>query len=111
MNPKEIFELQAQFFRVMGNSTRLELIKALRQSPQSIAMLAQATGLGQVALSRHLSVLHHQGIVTFQRRGPEYFYSLANPKIGMIYELANQVLIEQLTHQAEIAKSLEKKSG
>jgi hypothetical protein len=63
-------------------------------------------GLSQDTRSRHLAVLCHYGLVISQHQGQENIYQLANPKIVVIGDLLRQILIEQLTNQAELANNL-----
>lgn len=106
MVPKEVFEMQAQLCQAMGNAARLEIVHILQDGPQSVNSLAQAMGISQAALSRHLAVLRHHGLVRAQRQGQENIYQLANPKIVLICGMMRQLIAEQLSRQAEITQTL-----
>jgi DNA-binding transcriptional ArsR family regulator len=106
MISKEVFEMQSRLCQAMSSAARLEIIHLLRSGRQPVRSLAEATGLGQATLSRHLTVLRTIGLVTVQRQGQENIYQLANPKMAAICDLMLQILDEQLTHQAEIASTI-----
>ncbi len=106
MTVLEIFEMQARLCRAMSHATRLRIVHILRDGPKRVADLAQATGLSQSSVSRHLMALRHCGVVTAQRRGQEIIYHITSPKIVAVCDLMREVLAEQATHQADIAKVL-----
>lgn len=103
----KVFELQAALCQAMSYPTRLELVHALRTGARRVDDLAQVTGANQSSVSRHLSILRSCGVVTARRVGHEVVYELANPKVAMICDLMREVLLEQLTHQSDIARGLD----
>ena len=50
----EALDLIAARFRVLGESNRLKLIRALESGERSVSELMLATGLSQANTSRHL---------------------------------------------------------
>lgn len=106
MRSKEVFEMQSHICQAMSNPARLEIIYVLHNGPQRVAGLAEATGLSQSALSRHLAVLRTIRLIDVQRHGQENIYQLANPKMAVICDLMRQILAEQFAHQAEVASAM-----
>lgn len=51
------------FFRALGQKERLLIIGQLTARPQTVAELARATGLKEMALLRHLALLEESGLV------------------------------------------------
>ncbi len=80
----EIEEL-AEIFKALSDPTRLRLVKLLSEcSPGEcdggalcVNALAHRLGVTQSAVSQHLRVLRHAGLVNGERRGPFVHYSLA----------------------------------
>jgi len=80
----EIEEL-AEIFKALSDPTRLRLVKLLSGcSPGEcdggalcVNALAHRLGVTQSAVSQHLRVLRHAGLVNGERRGPFVHYSLA----------------------------------
>ena len=85
----EIEEL-AEIFKALSDPTRLRLVKLLsecspgertadecRGGPLCVNALAHELGVTQSAVSQHLRVLRHAGLVNGERRGPFVHYSLA----------------------------------
>jgi DNA-binding transcriptional ArsR family regulator len=69
-------ETRAVFFRGLGDPSRLALIEQLARGDRRVSDLAQATGLSQPNVSRHLACLWDCGLVERERRGREIHYRL-----------------------------------
>lgn len=68
----------AAVFAALGDQTRLALIAQLGHAgDRSIADLTAQTAITRQAVTKHLRVLRHAGIVRDLRRGRERLYSLA----------------------------------
>jgi DNA-binding transcriptional ArsR family regulator len=66
-------------FAALGDGTRLSLVLALSvDTRRSIAQLAEKHVLTRQAISKHLRVLEHAGLVNSQRKGRESLFAL-NP--------------------------------
>lgn len=59
----------AKVFRVLGNSSRLELLWLLSEGNRTVGELVEATGLSQPLVSQHLRTLRAAGLVTSSRNG------------------------------------------
>lgn len=84
----EALSLIAQRFRVLGEPSRLRLIRALEDGERSVTQLQAAAGLTQANTSRHLQTLTQAGILGRRREGPQVFYHIADPGI---FELCRHV--------------------
>jgi ArsR family transcriptional regulator len=98
--------MQARLCQAMSHATRLRIVHILRDDPKRVTDLAQASGLSQASVSRHLTILRNCGVVTAQRRGQEIIYHITSPKIVAVCDLMREVLVEQMTHQSDMAKAL-----
>ena len=96
-----IFEIQAEFCKVMGNATRLQIIHALRERPMNVGEIAQSTGFGQTVVSRQLSALRGAGIVQSQRQGNENIYKLTDETIVEVCDLVRKVLATHIRKDSE----------
>ncbi len=66
----------ASILKAAGEPTRLRLLNLLRNGDICVCDLQAILGLPQHAVSRHLAVLRHAGLVTDHRRGQRVIYSL-----------------------------------
>lgn len=69
----------AEQLKVLGDVTRLELVRAVASTPDAEACvcdLTPATGLTQGTVSHHLKLLVNAGLMNRSQRGKWAFYSL-----------------------------------
>ena len=65
----------APVFAALGDRTRLILLlKLCNEAPQSISRLALGSQLTRQAITKHLRVLQHAGLVRARRRGREQLF-------------------------------------
>jgi DNA-binding transcriptional ArsR family regulator len=94
MSHQTIFKIQANLCRTMSHEFRLEIVHLLRDGPMRVMDIAASTGHSPSAISRHLSVLRHGGVLMTERHGQEIFHQIANPKMITICDLMREVLVE-----------------
>ena len=68
----------ARLLKTLGNETRLQLLCLLVDGERSVGELNTRLELSQSALSQHLAVLRHDGLVLPRREAQTIFYSLAS---------------------------------
>jgi DNA-binding transcriptional ArsR family regulator len=69
-------DTRSVLFRGLGDPSRLALIEQLARGDRRVSDLADATGLSQPNVSRHLACLWDCGLVERERRGREIHYRL-----------------------------------
>lgn len=74
-------ELIAARFRVLGEVSRLKLIRGLESGERSVNELVAECGLTQANTSRHLQTLTDAGILGRRRDGTNVRYRIADPEI------------------------------
>ncbi len=91
MNPQlspTALGLIADFFKVLSEVSRLQIVCALKAGPRNVTEIIEATGLGQANVSKHLKMLTQAGIVARQQQGICVYYAIANP---FLFDLCEQV--------------------
>lgn len=68
--------LDAGTFAALGEPSRLRIVELLRSGPQSVNLIAEALGLRQPQVSKHLRVLGESGIVTAEPLARHRIYHL-----------------------------------
>ena len=81
-------EMVAARFRALGDATRLEILQNLMEGEKTVQELSEITAMSQANISKHLSVLADQGLVTKRREGLYSFYSICD---SSVYDLCNLV--------------------
>jgi len=88
ITPKQAAQLVV-LFKVLGNDTRLRLLHALhREGAVSVGKLADQVGMRPQAVSNQLQRLTDRGIVAARREGTRIFYSIADPCVPSVLDLA-----------------------
>jgi SAM-dependent methyltransferase len=65
-------------FRLLSDSTRLRLLRALAQERFNVTELTGILGVAQSSVSRHLGLLKDAGLVTEEREAGFVYYRVAN---------------------------------
>ena len=74
----------AEFFKILGDTTRTKILFALDQNEMCVCDIATLLQMGQSAISHQLRVLKQMRLVTFRREGKTVFYKLADAHIETI---------------------------
>lgn len=72
----------ASILKVLADETRLAVVEALLDQPQSVGEINTILGVEQTLLSHHLRILRESGIVTTERDGKRVVYSLSKQVQG-----------------------------
>ncbi|MGM9993252.1 MAG: ArsR/SmtB family transcription factor [Candidatus Avigastranaerophilus sp.] len=86
-NIKDLYEL-SDFFKVMGDGTRIQLLWALEESEMCVGDLAVLLDMTKSAISHQLKVLKMSKLVRSEKRGKNVYYALDDDHIKDILEKA-----------------------
>jgi DNA-binding transcriptional ArsR family regulator len=76
-------------FKVLGNDSRLRLLHAIHRGGEvPVGELAAAVGMRPQAVSNQLQRLADRGIVAARREGNRIYYSIADPCVPSVLDLA-----------------------
>jgi ArsR family transcriptional regulator, nickel/cobalt-responsive transcriptional repressor len=67
----------AQVLRILGDPTRLDVIRSLLQGPRRVGEINDLLNVEQSLLSHHLRVLREAGLVESRRNGKAVLYRLS----------------------------------
>jgi DNA-binding transcriptional ArsR family regulator len=96
-------ELDARFFRGLGDPTRLRILRLLLEGERSVGELVEALGGLQGRISSHLMCLRWCGYVTTRREGRRVYYSITDPRVRDILHLAQSMRREHAESLAACA--------
>ena len=86
--PDALLEDVARQFALLGDPTRLRILRSLHESGEtSVGQLAETTGIGRSNLSQHLALLAAAGLVSRRREGAMVYYQVADATIGQLCDL------------------------
>ena len=98
--------LMADFFKVLSEVSRLQIICCLKSGAKNVTQIIEATGLGQANVSKHLKVLAQAGIVTRTQQGVSVYYEIANPFLFDVCDLVCESLVVQMQQQNQHLEQL-----
>ncbi len=101
-----VLAMIADFFKVLSEVSRLQIVCSLKGSPKNVSQIIEITGLGQANVSKHLKLLTQAGIVTRTQQGVNVVYSIANPLVFPLCDLVCNSLAAQLQQQNQQLEDL-----
>lgn len=78
----------SDFFKVMGDGTRIQLLWALEESEMCVGDLAVLLNMTKSAVSHQLKVLKNAKLVRCEKRGKNVYYALDDEHVKIILEKA-----------------------
>jgi ArsR family transcriptional regulator len=81
----------ANFFKALGDETRLSIVKLLIGRELCVCDIIDAFDMSQPAISHHLKILKYAGIVNDTRDGKWIYYSLNPQALAMIEQFLSEL--------------------
>ncbi|WP_414546154.1 ArsR/SmtB family transcription factor [Nostoc sp. CCY0012] len=100
-NTSEVFAPVAEYFKVLSETSRLQILSCLRTGPMNVTEMGEATGLGQANLSKHLKILTQAGLVSREQKGVSVYYAISDPVIFELCELVCDRIGNQIQKRAK----------
>ena len=85
----------ADFFRILGETTRVKILDALDKNELCVCDIANVLGMSKSSISHQLGTLRRSGIVKCRKVGKEVFYTLDDEHVKEVFEVA----IEHIEHK------------
>lgn len=89
-----LYEL-SDFFKVMGDGTRIQLLWALDKSEMCVGDLAVLLNMTKSAVSHQLKTLRTAKLVRAEKKGKNVYYSLNDSHVQIIFEKALEHICEE----------------
>lgn len=96
----------AERLAVLGQAVRLRLIEQLATGAATPQELADALGLSQQNVSKHLQILHRSGLVTRRPDGANVFYGLKDDSTVKLLEDVVSSVALHLREMSELASGV-----
>ncbi len=83
---------QAELFKVLGVESRIRIIDLLKQKgPLGVNKMSELLGITPSAVSQHLKILKHAGLVRNERKGYWIPYEVDPVALGQCQEFLSEV--------------------
>ncbi len=86
MPDEDILYDLSDFFKVLGDSTRVKIMWALDENEMCVCDLAVLLNMTKSAISHQLRSLKQANLVKFRREGKVVYYSLSDDHVKEIFE-------------------------
>ena len=83
---EHFFDL-AEFFSVMGDSTRIKILYLLFEGEMCFCDFSEKLGMSMSAISHQLRVLKNARLVKYRKQGKSVFYSLHDDHVKTIINM------------------------
>ena len=90
----EYLEKLAEFFKVFGDRTRLNILKLLLENELNVTEISEKLDMNNSAISHQLRVLRVANLVKTRKDGKEVFYMLSDDHVKKIYEVGLEHVME-----------------
>jgi DNA-binding transcriptional ArsR family regulator len=105
MPSPQLLEAYSQFFRLLSEPARLQLLCALKRGPTDVATLIASTGFSQSHISRQLGQLQRAGLVRCERDGARTIWQAEGDLVDELCTLVQTRLQQRLEAQLQQLKT------
>ena len=95
MPEEELFMNLAEFFKILGDTTRTRILFALDKNEMCVCDIANVLGMTKSSISHQLSCLKRNGIVKCRKEGKEVYYTLDDDHVKELFEIG----MEHIEHK------------
>ncbi len=88
MPDEKTFDNLAEFFKLIGDPTRLKILFALDKEEVCVCDIANTLSMSKSSISHQLAVLRKSEIIKCRKQGKEVYYTLDDNHINEVFEIA-----------------------
>ncbi len=90
MPGQDLFNKLAEFFKILGDTTRMKILFILDQNEMCVCDIANVLGMSKSSISHQLGILRRSGIVKCRKEGKEVFYMLDDDHVKEVFEIGSE---------------------
>lgn len=99
--PEALLERVADRFRVLGDTTRLAILRLLLSEEElNVGEIATRLSASQANVSKHLRILNGAGVISRRTEGTAAYYQIADPSLTQLCDLVCGRIREQVAAEA-----------
>lgn len=95
MPEADLFNKLAEFFKILGDTTRAKILFALDQNEMCVCDIANVLNMSKSSISHQLGTLRRMSIVKCRKEGKEVYYMLDDDHVKGLFELG----MEHIEHK------------
>jgi len=102
----EIFELHAEFCKMIASPKRLMIIELLAKGEMSVSEIADAIQIQHSNVSQHLRVMRSRHVVTSRKEGQTVYYRLTHSELREVCAQIRRLVLDGMEKRGKKAKGL-----
>lgn len=103
---RPIYQVKAEFFKTLGHPARIRVLEVLRDGERPVNEIIPEVGIEPSHLSQQLAVLRRANLVQSRKVGSSVLYSVSEPRVFQLLEVAKAILTSSLTETRELLEEL-----
>jgi DNA-binding transcriptional ArsR family regulator len=94
--PQQVANFKAEFFKALAHPVRIGIVDCLRGGEKGVGELSEMLQLEPANVSQQLAILRFRNIVTGRKSGSSVFYSVSDPALFKMLDVAKEIANNQL---------------
>lgn len=107
---QSIQQFKADFFKALSHPMRIRILEVLSEGEQNVNELQTILGSEGSAVSQQLAVLRAKNLVNSVKEGTTVVYSLRDPLIKDLLDVAKQIFNNHLIESISILEGINRKT-
>jgi ArsR family transcriptional regulator len=103
---EQLVRFKAEFFKALASPLRIRILDELRNGELTVGDLRLRLGVEPTNLSQQLAVLKAKNLVNGRKQGSNIFYSIRDPAIFKLLDVAKEVFNNHLVDIKDMLDSL-----
>jgi DNA-binding transcriptional ArsR family regulator len=106
----EMQQFKADFFKALAHPLRIKILELLADGEKGVTEIQNLIGSEGSAVSQQLMILRNKNIVSGNKNGNRVIYSLRDPLIVELLQVARQIFNNHLVDTITILDKMNEKS-
>ena len=94
--PDEMLEAISNRFKLLAEPMRLKILRTLCEREHTVQEIVKSINASQANVSKHLTLMHDNGLVTRRKDGLKCYYRIADESIMLACYLTSKSVVENL---------------
>jgi DNA-binding transcriptional ArsR family regulator len=104
--PQQVANFKAEFFKALAHPIRIRIVDCLRGGEKGVNELSEMLQLEPANVSQQLAVLRVRNIVVGRKSGSSVFYSVSDPALFKLLDVAKDVFNNHLVGVREMLEEM-----
>ena len=103
---QDLQPFKAEFFKALASPLRIRILELLRAGDKYVHELQEHMGVDNAVVSQQLAVLRNRGIVVGVKEGNKVMYSVRDPLIFDLLDIAKKIFHNSLNNTIQMLKDM-----